>query len=664
MHKILLSLLLCAAPALASAQFRTDRLMDIGRSALFYEDYVLSIQYFNQVITMKPYLYEPWFFRGVAKYYLDDFVGAERDCTEAIDRNPYISEAYEVRGLSLIRQERFSEAIADYDKTIEFSPYSKGLWYNRVLCKMEDGDYDAANRDLDSMITMWKTYAKAYQLKAEVCLRTQDTITAAKYVDESLEIDPYDGDVWAMRALMSIANKEWKDADQQLSKAIHLKPTTAGNYVNRALARYNTNNLRGALADYDKAIELEPGNFLAHYNRGQLRVQVGDDNRAIDDFDYVISLEPDNVMAIFNRAMLLERTGDIRGAIGDYTTLIDQFPNFWTGLQGRARCYRMLGMTDKAEEDEFRIMKAQNDKHFGIQPRWSKKQKVDVRKKSEVDFDKYNNLVVEDETTVEHEYSTAYRGHVQNRKAEATLMPMFQISFSQYDNGIKSYQAYDKAVEDFNHGHEASERLYVTCDYKPMTQEASEAAFAMVDSLSKGIDASGDIHGDRHLLLLRAVANAAVQNYGDAISDLTAYIQADSATAVAYWQRAVCQARMNDFNASQGVDVRLKTANAMADLDAAIGLEPSSAFLHYNRGNLHAQNMDYALAVEDYDRAIELDPMLAEAYYNRGLTHVNLNDMESGIKDLSKAGELGLYGAYSVIKKYGASMKGSGSGGK
>ncbi len=71
-------------PLAALAQFKTDRLVMIGRSALYYEDYVLSIQYFNQAISAKPYLYEPWFYRGVAKYYLDDFAGAEADCTEAI----------------------------------------------------------------------------------------------------------------------------------------------------------------------------------------------------------------------------------------------------------------------------------------------------------------------------------------------------------------------------------------------------------------------------------------------------------------------------------------------------------------------------------------------------------------------------------------------------
>ena len=35
------------------AQFNTDRLVMIGRSALYYEDYVLSIQYFNHKIFVK-----------------------------------------------------------------------------------------------------------------------------------------------------------------------------------------------------------------------------------------------------------------------------------------------------------------------------------------------------------------------------------------------------------------------------------------------------------------------------------------------------------------------------------------------------------------------------------------------------------------------------------
>lgn len=87
-------------------------------------------------------------------------------------------------------------------------------------------------------------------------------------------------------------------------------------------------------------------------------------------------MEPNNVMAIYNRAILLERTGNIRGAIRDYTTIINQYPNFWVGLNSRARCYRKLGLTAKAELDEFRIFKAQMNKHYGIQPRWSNKKNM------------------------------------------------------------------------------------------------------------------------------------------------------------------------------------------------------------------------------------------------------------------------------------------------
>ena len=47
--------------AFAVAQYNIDRLLIIGRNALYFEDYVLSIQYFNQAINAKPYLYEPWF---------------------------------------------------------------------------------------------------------------------------------------------------------------------------------------------------------------------------------------------------------------------------------------------------------------------------------------------------------------------------------------------------------------------------------------------------------------------------------------------------------------------------------------------------------------------------------------------------------------------------
>lgn len=38
---------LLLAPVRMSAQINTEQMLNIGRNALYFEDYVLSIQYFN-----------------------------------------------------------------------------------------------------------------------------------------------------------------------------------------------------------------------------------------------------------------------------------------------------------------------------------------------------------------------------------------------------------------------------------------------------------------------------------------------------------------------------------------------------------------------------------------------------------------------------------------
>jgi tetratricopeptide (TPR) repeat protein len=477
-----------------------------------------------------------------------------------------------------------------------------------------------------------------------------DTTEAVKSLEKSLDLDPYDGNIWAERAIISLARQKWKGGEGFLDRSIHLMPKHPGNYINRAMARYNQNNLRGAMADYDTALDLDPNNFLGHYNRGLLRAQVGDDNRGIEDFDFVLRLEPDNLMALFNRALLLEQTGNLRAAITDYSKVIEEFPNFWFGLQHRASCYRRLGNTRQAELDEFRILKAQMDKRYGKQPRLSKKQ---MRRRSDTDPDKYNQLVVADEQEIEHEYRSDYRGRVQNRKVDIGLQPMFTLSFVKVTSEVKSYIAYDREVDVYNQQHPAH-RLYIIGNQPNMGESVMKHYFAYLDSVSTAISATKSDAEAKPLLMYRAVAYSGIQNFEAAIDDLSTLIQMDSTStsSLPYWLRAVCQARINDFNASQGTNIDLKSANVLSDLSTAIQRSPQNAFLYYNRGNLYAQRKDYTRAVDDFTKAIELDGNLAEAYYNRGLVHIYANRINEGVSDLSKAGELGLYTAYSVIKKY------------
>ena len=652
-RKIVVILIALMAFVKANAQYNVDRLITSGEVALHYEDYVLSIQYFNKVLALKPYLWLPWYDRAVAKFSLDDYVGAESDASRAIELNPYIEQIFDLRAISRIRQDKYADAIADYTRAIKLNSTVPSFWMNRAICRLNMKDYDQALLDADTIIKRWSKTANAYSLKAEIYLEKKDTTQADYCLTKSLDIDPYNGDAWTTRSYIALNRKQWRTADSCLTRVIHLRPKVVKNYVNRALARLNLNNLRGAMADYDLAIDLDPQNFLAHYNRGLLRVQLGDDNRAVADFDFVVKMEPQNFMAIYNRALLNERIGNLREAIRDYTMVINQFPNFWAGLSNRARCYRRLGMTNQAEMDEFRIFRAQMDKHIGIQQRWSQKKLREVRKRSEIDLNKYNDLVVEDRPTVEHEYKGTYRGAVQNRDVEMAFLPMYQLSYFTYTNGVEGDKAFDSELEHFNTKKAPLRKLYLTCNQqrKGLTDVQSKQVFQLIDALTAGIQEEKDAKVRASLLLQRGVAYAEAQNYSDAISDFDDFVALDSTSAMGRWGRAVCQQMLNDYEASKGQNVNMKLSQVEGDFAVALQKAPKNAYIYYNRGNLFASQKNFTRAIDDYTRAIKLDSRLAQAYYNRGLAHYYAGQEKEALRDFSRAGELGLYDAYALSKK-------------
>lgn len=201
---------------------------------------------------------------------------------------------------------------------------------------------------------------------------------------------------------------------------------------------------------------------------------------------------------------------------------------------------------------------------------------------------------------------------------------MFQLSYLQYENGIKSYVASDEDVDKFNKDHktDTGTSLQIVCTPKSLDEAASKKYFSMLDSLSLKIQQTKDLNKDKFLLLQRAVAYCVIQNYYDAENDLSAYIQTDSTSALAYWQHAVCLSMIQNYDKSLGNNAEMKNFRAMNDLDKAISLQPRNAYLYYNRGNIHAIHKDYEKAIQDYTKAIEIDTRLAEAYYNRGLAYI------------------------------------------
>lgn len=648
-------------PAMTFAQINTERVMNIGRNALYFEDYVLSIQYFNQVINAKPYLCEPYFFRGLAKLNLEDYIGAEKDCSKAIDCNPYVVSSYQVRGLARINLNEFDGAIQDYRMALKYDPENISVWHNMSLCYMEKKDYEAADKTLDTLLHLSPRNSKAYMLKSVVNMEKKDTVMAMQYIDKSIEIDPYDGDSWSTKAILQLQTEKYREAEESLTQAIRLSVRNVPNYINRAMARYNTNNLRGAMSDYDIALSIEPNNFIGRYNRGLLRAQLGDDNRAIEDFNVVLQQKPDDMMAVFNRALLYDKTGDLYKAIQDYSTVLGKYPQFAYGYQKRAEAYRKTGQTLAAKKDEDKLLKMALDEHFGDKNK--KTQDKETRTESDKDVRNFNKLVIaEDEG--ERKYQDKYRGKVQNTNVDIRMMPLVAVNYYEQYDEIMSHINYNNKIDSLNKRGVTARPLILTTRERAIDEDEMNMHFSSINALSAAIDKD---RSNAMLRFRRAIDYYLVQDFYNALEDLDAAIKIDPRFSTAYFVRAFIRCKQLEYERSeaaydfgQSADKKAaETKNTFIayesirkDMNTVIELEPDFCCAYYNRACILAMLKDFRGALNDLNKAIELDNKFPEAYYNRGLINVFLGNDKQGISDLSKAGELGIAQAYNIIKRF------------
>lgn len=645
------------APQQGRAQLNTNGVIAIGRTALYYEDYVLSIQYFNQVIEVKPYLYEPYYYRAVAKYYLGDYLGAVQDCNLSIERDPYIDDCFKLRAISLIMNGEFEKAVDDYHTLLSRRRDEKETWYNLVLCETQLREFEKADMLLDTMITKWPTYANCYLLKAQIALERKDTVSAGELIDKTLQLAPFDVDALSGKAMLYMQTGDYAQAEEYYDRAIIQSPRQAGFYINRALARYHLNNLRGAMDDYSIALDIEPDNYLGHYNRGLLRMQVGESNLAIEDFDFVLKTNPRDRLALFNRAILREETGDYKGAIEDYTTVLEDYPEFTTGYENRARCRRKVGDERGALSDERKVFKMQLDEMYGSKKNQANRQ---TRKQSEEDIDDYEKLVVnnDDESIVKF-YSSDYRGRIQNRDVAIEPQPLFSLTFSRAGQELSSRNHYENFL-----GKIEEEGLFGQPLYLSVREPALEASDVKAHDAeaAKIFDRLTEDGANSRLLFAHALYAAEKRDYAAAMADLNQSISIDSTNIAALFLRAtVSQKQVETGRLRSGTDVptvtaleqqRLDYATIVSDFSRILALDSEVAIVYYNRACIYAQMKNFAAALADYNRAIELNDVLAEAYYNRGLLHIENGNYADGFVDLGKAGELGLYSAYSLIKHF------------
>ena len=626
----------------------------VGRGFLIDNRYQEAIETLNILLKVDTDAYEGYFLRGIAKYNLDDLLGAEADFSTAIEKNPVFTTAYQYRAITRSRLGNYDDALKDFREAIDLRPDLPGPYYSRGVTYLLSQQFEKAIADFDQFIRQENKVADAYINRGTAYLFLKDTVRAYEDYNTAIRTNREDPNGYNRRGALYMAQQQYDQALADFNKAIACDSTYLLSYFNRAIVYSYTDRPLLSLADFDKVIELDSTNSQTYFNRAIVRSQIGDYNRALEDFDRVALYSPNNVLVYYNRAAIYSRLGDYPAAIADYSRAIELYPDFANAYLYRSSLRYMLKDTKGARQDrdiaEKKIAEYRSklrDSTFSIYADTSRK---------------FNQLL-----SFDTKMSGANFERITNQEGDRiAMMPLFRFTLVQPDTvaTVDPKRYYLERVDKFQKeiGNPYMRLTTKECDLP------TDSLVAIDQRLEKEAMAN---NYDWRTLFERGITQSLIKQYTNSVNTYSAAIARNPTNPFLYLNRSTTRSEMIDFissidNSYQRITIdsdpvnRLKNNSSrtynydesIADLNKAAKLFPECAYIYYNRANLHALSGRLPEAYEDYTKAIELNPNFAEAYFNRGLVQIYLKDTRKGCLDVSKAGELGIQEAYTVLKRY------------
>lgn len=680
MTRLFTTIALCAVSLLqAIAQINTDNVMRSGRSAIYFEDYVLSIQYFNQAIAAKPYLAQPYFYRALAKLNLDDYNGALADANEAIARNPFLTDAYELRAVAYQNIGLPQKAIEDYKTALKSLPTNRGIIFNMAMALQDIKNYDEAEKSYNLLLKSHPSFDNGYVGRARLRLETGDTIGALDDANKALTLNKSSVNALLIKADIEInKHKDFNAALANMDEAIKLQPRHPGFFINRAFIRKNLDDYYGALSDYEYAAQLAPTDYIPFYNRALLYMEVRDFDRALTDLDKVITLHGQDIRTLYNRAIVRNEKRDFKGALDDINKVIKRYPTLAAGYFLRSQIKQHMGDHSYRNDYDKSIAMAKqtvqkipdnsttatnttdSDSISTSSTPIDDELLIASEEPQEIVAARFSTLLtVNQSPELEQEFNNKQiRGRVQDRLAPIDIEPMFAATYYSSPTELRPNSEYLKEAEDINKSRLLRFVLQVTNREPALTDpEQIKRHFDSVNYYNSYLST----HTPRAIdYFARGMDFITLRDYPAAIADFTKAIQTTPSFTLAYLMRAI--ARLRGLQANKSIDSnysqtapqqqeKMTRKAALDDINKTIELSPDMAIAHYNKGVLMLEAGDFTSAISALSKAIQIKPEFGEAFYNRGYAYFRLGNARAGSSDLSRAGELGIVPSYSLLKR-------------
>ncbi len=647
MRRFIIILCFClSGTAGVFAQLNTASMLRMGQNAIYFDDYVSAIDNFNNIIRVKPYLSEPYFFRGLAKLNLDDYEGAIQDFSQAIDLNPNYFHAYMYRGVALNGMKRFEDALKDYGQAISLDPTAAYVYANRGITESELGNYKAAEKDYSKALQIDDKLLPAYLNRAIVREKLDDTEGALADCNAAVRLNMFSDDAFGLRGYLYYQQKDYHSAIEDFNRALKANPENTRILMSRAMVWYEMKKYPETLADYDEVLRVDSNYVFAYYNRAMLRAEIGETNAAIRDLDKVVELNSDNILIYFNRGLLKMEIRDWYGAYDDFSESIRLYPDFVKAYIVRAVVRDELNEEKGAAEDRYLATQ--------IMDRY-RKMKAGDRNALVDTTANFRKLI--DINVRQDEVRDVINGRVQDKRVMVELQEVFYVQYMSLDS-LRSgkVQYYNKHIMSYNQAH----------NYNPAITLCNKFQFYPEDFLASSVKKLSEQivkDGDLNSYLLRGSFYINRQEYPKAIDDFIAILDKEPQNLLALFNLANARMLMYDYIESvedktprivgEKTEENRKTDYSLVleGYNKCLEIDPDFVFAIYNMANVYAKNGEIDKAITAYSQAIRKDKDLAEAYFNRGLLYIYTGQKALANADLSKAGELGIVGAYNIAKR-------------
>ncbi|MEG1554287.1 MAG: tetratricopeptide repeat protein [Rikenellaceae bacterium] len=643
---IRISVLLILVSYSLFAQYNKRYIYYMGQNAIVSKNYYQAINLLTTLIDTDTLSQEAYFLRAIAKYNLNDIMGAENDFTNAIRVNPVYVDAYQYRAITRSIMGNYNDALGDFQKALTIRPDFYDTYYSRGVTLLLNQQFKDAIKDFDSYIRHSPKSEDAIINRGTAYLMLQDTVNALENYNEAIKVAPRYSDGYVRRGNLFMLKGEYGKATDDLDNAIKYDNKNLGAYFNRALVYAYSDQPLKSIDDFSTILAKDSTNALTYFNRALLRSQIGDYNKALEDYNMVARYSPSNVLVYYNRGGLNMKLGDLENAFADFSKAITLYPDFANAYLNRSQTRLLLGDKRGAESDYATA----NKKIKEYKSRY-KNNDSDDKFTQYADTSKVLNTLLSFDSK---DFKTD--DNVKDKNIDIKLLPLYRFAIS--TDSLQKRELYEnKDVLSFVK-EIGIPRLRITNRKENITADTSYYRRSSREMPKSWV--SDFIIGVREYSL-RQYTNS-INEYNRAIAD-------NSYNSFLYFNRSSVKCEMIEFISSlEGKEQTLVIGKdrtkslerakrtfdfkePLEDIDYAISINPYVSYFYYNKGNLLCLSGEMPQAIDAYNKAIEIDHQFAEAYYNRGLIQLYLKDSRKGYLDISRAGELGLTEAYTKLRE-------------